>query len=110
MLATGSACRRLALHLLLARMSTFLDELTARGFVQDATPGAAERLADRPITGYAGFDPTAPSLHVGNLVPVMGLAWLQRQADRAGWRRHRHGRRSKRQAFRAPDAHPGGDQ
>jgi tyrosyl-tRNA synthetase len=63
-------------------MSTFLDELTARGFVQDATPGAAERLADRPISGYAGFDPTAPSLHVGNLVPVMGLAWLQRLGGR----------------------------
>jgi tyrosyl-tRNA synthetase len=63
-------------------MSTFLDELTARGFVQDATPGAAERLADRPITGYVGFDPTAPSLHVGNLVPVMGLAWLQRLGGR----------------------------
>lgn len=59
-------------------MTMFLDHLAARGFVQDATPGAAERLAARPITGYVGFDPTAASLHVGNLVPVMGLAWLQR--------------------------------
>ena len=59
-------------------MSMFLNHLVARGFVQDATPGAAERISARPVTGYAGFDPTAPSLHVGNLVPIMGLAWLQR--------------------------------
>ncbi|MEO8139263.1 MAG: tyrosine--tRNA ligase [Gemmatimonadota bacterium] len=59
-------------------MSNLLDALTARGFVHDATPGLAERLAQGPVTGYVGFDPTADSLHVGNLVPVMGLAWLQR--------------------------------
>ena len=59
-------------------MSTLLDDLQARGFVHDATPGLAERLARGPVTGYVGFDPTADSLHVGNLVPVMGLAWLQR--------------------------------
>ena len=62
----------------LALMTTLLDTLTARGFVQDATPGLAARLARGPLTGYVGFDPTADSLHVGNLVPVMGLAWLQR--------------------------------
>ena len=60
-------------------MSDLLDLLGARGFVQDATPGLAERLRERPITAYAGFDPTSDSLHVGNLVPVMGLAWLQRE-------------------------------
>jgi tyrosyl-tRNA synthetase len=59
-------------------MSTLLDELSARDFLQDATPGLAERLRQAPIVGYAGFDPTADSLHVGNLVPVMGLAWVQR--------------------------------
>jgi len=59
-------------------MSTLLDELTPRGFIHDATPGLADRLRQGPITGYVGFDPTADSLHVGNLVPVMGLAWLQR--------------------------------
>jgi tyrosyl-tRNA synthetase len=59
-------------------MSGFFDRLTERGLVQDATPGLAERLRQGPITGYVGFDPTADSLHVGNLVPVMGLAWLQR--------------------------------
>ncbi len=59
-------------------MATLLEELTARDLVQEATPGLAERLATGGITGYVGFDPTADSLHVGNLVPVMGLAWLQR--------------------------------
>jgi tyrosyl-tRNA synthetase len=59
-------------------MPTLLEELQARDFLQDATPGLAERLAQGPIVGYAGFDPTADSLHVGNLVPVMALAWLQR--------------------------------
>ncbi|HTS87919.1 MAG TPA: tyrosine--tRNA ligase [Gemmatimonadales bacterium] len=59
-------------------MTDLLQELRTRGFVQDVTPGLTERLARGPITGYVGFDPTAESLHVGNLVPVMGLAWLQR--------------------------------
>src|SRR5512142_1300451 len=59
-------------------MATLLDELKARDFFADATPALAERLAQGPITGYAGFDPTADSLHVGNLVPVMALGWLQR--------------------------------
>jgi tyrosyl-tRNA synthetase len=59
-------------------MPTLLDELHARSFFHDATPGLAERLQAGPITGYAGFDPTADSLHVGNLVPVMALSWLQR--------------------------------
>ncbi|HET6578678.1 MAG TPA: tyrosine--tRNA ligase [Gemmatimonadales bacterium] len=59
-------------------MSDLLDLLGTRGFVQDATPGLAGRLREGPITAYVGFDPTADSLHVGNLVPVMGMAWLQR--------------------------------
>jgi tyrosyl-tRNA synthetase len=59
-------------------MSRLLQLYTDRGFLQDATPGLAARLAQGPITAYIGFDPTADSLHVGSLVPVMGLAWLQR--------------------------------
>ena len=59
-------------------MTDLLELLTARGFVQDATPGLAARLRHGPITAYVGFDPTADSLHVGSLVPVMGMAWLQR--------------------------------
>jgi tyrosyl-tRNA synthetase len=63
-------------------MPTLLTELSARGLLHDATPGLAERLAQGPITGYVGFDPTADSLHVGSLVPVMSLVWLQRTGGR----------------------------
>lgn len=59
-------------------MKTLLDELTWRGLVEDLTPGLAERLAEGTITGYVGFDPTASSLQIGNLVPLMLLAHLQR--------------------------------
>jgi tyrosyl-tRNA synthetase len=59
-------------------MTELLKILTARGLLQDATPALADRLAQGPITAYVGFDPTADSLHVGNLIPVMGAAWLQR--------------------------------
>jgi tyrosyl-tRNA synthetase len=59
-------------------MTDLLATLAARGFVQDATPGLAERLSKGRVTAYVGFDPTADSLHLGHLVPVMGLAWLQR--------------------------------
>jgi tyrosyl-tRNA synthetase len=59
-------------------MPTLLEELEPRGLVHEATPGLADRLRQGPVTGYVGFDPTAESLHVGNLIPVMGLSWLQR--------------------------------
>jgi tyrosyl-tRNA synthetase len=59
-------------------MNELLKTLTARGLLQDVTSGLADRLQQGPLTGYVGFDPTADSLHVGNLVPVMGAAWLQR--------------------------------
>ncbi len=60
-------------------MTDLLDLLGARGFIQDATAGLRERLREGPIIAYAGFDPTADSLHVGSMVPAMGLAWLQRE-------------------------------
>jgi len=53
-------------------------ELEWRGLVYDATEGVREELARGPITGYVGFDPTAASLHVGNLQAIMPLARLQR--------------------------------
>jgi len=59
-------------------MPTLFDALTERGLVHDSTPGLPDRLAKGPITGYVGFDPTADSLHVGHLLAVMALAWLQR--------------------------------
>jgi tyrosyl-tRNA synthetase len=63
-------------------MTDLLTELDSRGMIHDRTPGLAARLAAGPVTGYVGFDPTADSLHVGNLVPVMALAWLQRLGGR----------------------------
>ena len=52
-----------------------LDDLKWRGLVADCTDaaGLAERMASGPITLYCGFDPTAESLHVGNLVPLLAL-------------------------------------
>jgi tyrosyl-tRNA synthetase len=63
-------------------MPTLLEALAARGMLHDATPDLPARLASGPITGYVGFDPTADSLHVGSLMPVMALAWLQRLGGR----------------------------
>ena len=60
----------------------FLDELAWRGLLYQHTDGAAAALAAGRVSGYCGFDPTAPSLHVGNLVPVMGLVHLQRAGHR----------------------------
>jgi len=53
-------------------------ELEWRGLVYGATEGVREELARGPITGYVGFDPTAASLHVGNLQAIMPLARMQR--------------------------------
>ncbi len=59
-----------------------LQELAWRGFVQQATPGLAAHFAKGPVTAYCGFDPTAPSLQLGNLMPLMLLANLQRGGNR----------------------------
>ncbi|MFN7918362.1 MAG: tyrosine--tRNA ligase [Vicinamibacterales bacterium] len=59
-------------------MANLFEELTWRELVYDATEGLAELLSTQSITVYAGFDPTASSLHVGHLLPLMGLARLQR--------------------------------
>jgi len=56
-----------------------LDELQWRGLLADCTdtPALGKRSGDAPLTLYAGFDPTADSLHVGNLVPLLGLRRFQ---------------------------------
>ncbi|HLH25477.1 MAG TPA: tyrosine--tRNA ligase [Chloroflexota bacterium] len=60
-----------------------LDVLKERGYVKDVTDEAGLRRAlEQPITLYAGFDPTASSLTVGHLVPVMAMAHLQRCGHR----------------------------
>lgn len=53
-------------------------ELTWRGLVSDGTEGVEEVLAKEKVTGYIGFDPTASSLHAGNLLVMLALARLQR--------------------------------
>ena len=53
------------------------EDLKWRGALFDATPGAEHILATEKITAYNGFDPTASSLHIGNLVAIMGLVRLQ---------------------------------
>ncbi len=56
----------------------FIGELRWRGMVHNMTAGAEQRLARGMTTGYAGFDPTAPSLQVGNLAAIMLLVHFQR--------------------------------
>src|SRR5688572_1758741 len=59
-------------------MSDLFSELQWRGLIYDSTHGAKDLVAREKVTAYSGFDPTAPSLHVGHLLPIMGLARLQR--------------------------------
>jgi tyrosyl-tRNA synthetase len=65
-------------------VTNILDELQWRGLVAQTTDESALRqaLADGPITAYCGFDPTAPSLHFGNLVQLVVLRHLQRAGHR----------------------------
>jgi tyrosyl-tRNA synthetase len=57
---------------------TLIEDLQARGLVQDIMPGTVEQLSKEVTSGYVGFDPTASSLHVGNLLPITLLMRLQR--------------------------------
>lgn len=59
-----------------------IEELTWRGMIHDIMPGTKELLQKEMTTGYVGFDPTADSLHIGNLVPIMLLVHLQRSGHR----------------------------
>jgi tyrosyl-tRNA synthetase len=67
-----------------AYKSDFLNVLASRGFIhQLSEPDALDRLCGaQPIAGYIGFDCTAPSLHVGSLLPIMMLYWLQQTGHR----------------------------
>src|SRR5690606_15858477 len=55
-----------------------IEELRWRGMLQDTMPGTEEQLNAGMTTGYIGFDPTASSLHIGNLATIMLLVHLQR--------------------------------
>lgn len=61
-----------------------LEILKERGFVEWTSHNKEleEHFKSNMVTGYIGFDPTADSLHVGNLVAIMGLAWLQKLGHR----------------------------
>ena len=58
-------------------MRNLYEEFTWRGMVYDATDGLADLLAKEPLTVYVGFDPTASSLHIGNLLHMVTLKRLQ---------------------------------
>jgi tyrosyl-tRNA synthetase len=55
----------------------FVEELRWRGMVHDIMPGTEEQLMKEMTAGYIGFDPTADSLHIGNLVQIMTLVHFQ---------------------------------
>ncbi len=59
-------------------MTNIIEELKWRGLLQDIIPGTEEHLQKEMTTGYIGFDPTADSLHIGNMVPVILLMHLQK--------------------------------
>ena len=58
--------------------TNFVEELRWRGMLQDIIPGTEEQLSKEMVTGYVGFDPTADSLHVGSMIPILLLMHLQR--------------------------------
>src|SRR5258705_8581590 len=59
-------------------MMNFIEELRWRGMLQDIMPGTEELLSKEMVSGYVGFDPTADSLHIGSLVPILLLVHLQK--------------------------------
>ncbi len=59
-----------------------IDELRWRGLIHDIMPGTEEQLNKEMTTGYVGFDPTADSLHIGSLVPIILLVHLQKSGHK----------------------------
>jgi tyrosyl-tRNA synthetase len=62
----------------MAANTNFLEELRWRGLIHDFTPGVEEHFNQGIVRAYIGFDPTAPSLTIGNYVQIMLLTFLQR--------------------------------
>ena len=56
----------------------FIEELKWRGLLHDSMPVTEEQLAKEMTSAYIGFDPTADSLHIGNMVPITLLILLQK--------------------------------
>src|SRR5438094_7434663 len=67
-----------------AYKSEFLRVLAERGFIHQISDAAGldGKAAAGPVTAYVGFDATAPSLHIGNLLTIMMLRWLQKTGHR----------------------------
>src|SRR5258705_12515940 len=59
-------------------MQDLIEELQWRGMIQDIMPGSEDKLQKEMTAGYIGFDPTADSLHIGSLVPILLLVHLQK--------------------------------
>jgi tyrosyl-tRNA synthetase len=59
-------------------MENVVDILQSRGLLEAVTSDAIRQITSSQVKVYSGFDPTSDSLHLGNLVPIMGLAWFQR--------------------------------
>lgn len=59
-----------------------IEELRWRGLIQDIIPGTEEQLNKEMTAGYIGFDPTADSLHIGSLVPIILLVHMQRSGHK----------------------------
>ena len=60
------------------KLKNFVEELQWRGMIHDVMPETEEHLMEKMRSAYVGFDPTADSLHIGNLVPIMLLSFYQR--------------------------------
>ncbi len=59
-------------------MSNIIEFLEKRGFIDNITSDELIERVNKPLKGYIGFDPTADSLHLGNLVGIVALAWLEK--------------------------------
>jgi tyrosyl-tRNA synthetase len=59
-------------------MENLIKELRWRGLIQDIIPGTEDELIKEPVTAYVGFDPTADSLHIGSLIPIIVLVHFQK--------------------------------
>jgi tyrosyl-tRNA synthetase len=67
----------------MVKNETLLEELTWRGLLYQQTEGLGVHFAKGTVTAYCGYDPTAPSLHIGNLVPTMLLVHIARAGHKA---------------------------
>jgi len=63
-------------------MKNFVEELKWRGMIHDIMPGTEEQLNKEITAGYVGFDPTASSLTIGNLVTIMLLVHFQQSGHK----------------------------